>query len=497
MSAVRFAKRLDPRPRSRSADMAVRNSFGLVASGRCSLAFQQTALMVPPLMRAAFHSTWLLLHALFTGMGAGQSLPVPGVLWLAHERADSINCMNQLKQIGLAARLWQIENGGSFPSGFSVLTNELEAPAVLFCPSNYRREPAATNWNGFAWSSIDYEWITPTNPADPSAVFCRCKIHRNTGRIDGSADFVLGVNPGWPRILAPPLSQWASIGSLVRFEFVLTNAAEPFHIQWNREDPYWRTNVVFVITNEESGEGYWRTNYLGTNTPIAGATNAVFVIASATTNDAGFYSVTISNALGTAKIGLHRLSVPQPQTLIPMAELLCRNRLRMISLAANLWGTEHGDNFPLSLGEMTNDLGYPLFGWPILLFCPADTNRFAPTNWTSVDFSDTSYEIVRTNSAPQEYDEPFARCRVHGFVVSGYGTIRPAVTVMADPQRSANGQFTFTVRDSANGSFAIQASTNFVDWTDLMTVTNGVGKIPFTDLDTNFTRRFYRARQLP
>ncbi len=446
-------------------------------------------------MRAAFPSTWILLHVLFTGMGMGQSLPVPDVLWLARESADSLNCVNQLKQIGLAARMWHSVNGGSFPSGFSVLTNELETPANVFCPSNYRREPAATNWAGFAWSSIDYEWITPTNPADPSAIFCRCKIHRNTGRIDGSADFIPGFNPGWPRILAPPLAQWASTGSLVRFEFVLTNAAEPLHIQWNREDPYWRTNVVFVITHEESGEGYWRTNYLGTNTPIAGATNAIFVIASAATNDAGFYSLTISNALGAAKIGLHRLSVPLPHSLLPLNELLCRARLRMINLAANLWGA--GDRLPLSLGEMTNDIGYPIFGWPTLLFCPADTNRFAPTNWTSVDFSETSYEIVLTNSTPQDYDEPFARCRVHGFVVFGYGTILPAVTAIADLQRNTNGQFAFTVRDSANGSFVIQASTNFVDWTDLMTMTNGVGKIPFTDLDTNFTQRFYRARQLP
>ena len=63
-------------------------------------------------------------------------------------------------------------------------------------------------------------------------------------------------------------------GSLVRFEFVLTNAALPIHLQWNREDPYWRTNVIFAVTNYETGEGYWQNFYVGTNTPIPGATNA-------------------------------------------------------------------------------------------------------------------------------------------------------------------------------------------------------------------------------
>ena len=466
-------------------------------TGQRLLAFRQTEFMVEALKRTAFPTNWTLLCALFTSMCAGESLLVPDVLWLAHDAAESISCVNHLKQIGLAARVWQFQNNDVFPSGFSVLTNELEAPAVLFCPSNYRREAVTTNWEGFAWSSIDYEWITPTNLDDSSAVFCRCKIHRNTGRVDGSVDFIRGFNPGWPRILAPPLSQWATTGSLIRFEFVLTNAAEPFHIQWNREDPYWRTNVVFVITDEESSAGYWRTNYIGTNTPIVGATNAVFAIASTVTNDAGFYSVTISNALGTAKTSFARLLVPPPPSFLPLAEVLCRNRLKMIYLAANLWSAEHGDNLPLHLGEMTNDIGYPLLGWPVLLYCPSDTNRVAPASWASVNFSDTSYEILQTNSMPESYDEPFARCRVHGFVVLGNGTVQPAVTLISSPPLRTNGQFTFTVRSSANGNLVIQASTNFVDWTDLTTVTNTIGAIiPFTDTATNFAQRFYRARQL-
>ena len=416
-------------------------------------------------------------------------MPSPDVLWLAHERAEEINCLNQLRGIGLAARIWQSEHGGAWPSGFSVLTNELGTPAALFCPSHYRRESASSNWNGFEWAAIDYEWLTPSNQSDPAAVFSQCKIHRNVGRTDGSADLIRGFRPGWPRVLAPPLSQYASTGSLVRFEFVLTNAASPIQFQWNRED--WRTNVVFVVVDEETGEGYWRTNYVGTNTPIVGATNSFLEITSAVTNDGGFYSVTISNSLGTAKTPLNRLYVPPPTTRIPLAEVECRNRLRMIALAAQLWADDHAGTLPLHFGEMTNDIGYPIFGWPILLYCPSDTNRVAPPGWPAVDFTNTSYEIVQTNAMPDSYSEAFARCRVHGFVVLDDGTVEPALTLNVI---GSNGQFGFIVENPGRRSFEIQSSTNLVDWTSFLIVTNVSGSGPYTDSAPNFHRRFYRAR---
>ncbi len=442
---------------------------------------------------------WLLLHLLFVAAGRSQTMPSPDVLWLAHEAAESINCTRQMRMIGLAARLWQIENGGEWPSGFSVLTNELGTASALFCPSHYRREPASTNWNSFVWEAIDYSWITPTNQSDPATVFCQCKIHRNGGRIDGSVDLIFGFRPGWPRILAPPLRQYASTGSLVRFEFVLTNAAFPIRLQWNREDPYWRTNVIFAVTNYETGEGYWQNILVGTNTPIPGATNAVFEIASTVTNDAGFYSVTISNALGTAKTPARRLQVPPPTTRLPLAEIQCRNRLKMISIAAGMWAQDHAEILPSHLGEMTNDIGYAIFGWPILLYCPSDTNRLAPQSWIQVDFTNTSYEILPANPMavclePPCYDQPFARCRVHGFVVLGDGTIQPALTLAVGSITRTNGQLSFIVQNPANRSFEIQASTNLLDWTILLTVTNSTSPVPLTDPVANFQRRFYRAR---
>jgi hypothetical protein len=375
-------------------------------------------------MKNVGHLGCVLLLALLTGSCWADSVSNPDVLWVAPQRAEAINCVNSLKLIGLAARLWQ-DDHGSFPPGFTVLTEELVEPRLLFCPAHYRREPAPTNWNGFAWASIDYEWIAPTNSADETEVFCRCKVHGNLGREDGSADLVPGFAPEWPRIIGSPVSQIASTGSVIEFSFVLTSAV-PIRVQWNREDPFWRTNAVFVITNEETSEGIWRTNYIGTNTPIVGATNATFVMTNLLTNHSGYFSVTISNALGAAKSSSARLSVltnsvfPLTQSL---AESLCLNRLKGINLAARMWANDRNDEFPLSFASITNEIGYPLFGSPTLLYCPMDSSRIAPPSWTGVDFSNTSYEMLHTNSSPESYEEPFARCRVHGFVVLGDGSV--------------------------------------------------------------------------
>jgi len=92
----------------------------------------------------------------------------------AKRKAQRINCVSNLKQIGLAFRVWEGDNGdrypmavslaqggamenvasastvGSFPKGgafvwaFVCMSNELSTPKVLICPSDTRL--AQTNW---------------------------------------------------------------------------------------------------------------------------------------------------------------------------------------------------------------------------------------------------------------------------------------------------------------------------------------------------------------
>jgi uncharacterized repeat protein (TIGR03803 family) len=59
--------------------------------------------------------------------------------------------------------------------------------------------------------------------------------------------------------------------------------------------------------------------YFNTNTPVSGGTNAILVLAGATTNQAGYYLVIVSNAAGTATSAPARLTVivpPSPPTII-------------------------------------------------------------------------------------------------------------------------------------------------------------------------------------
>jgi prepilin-type processing-associated H-X9-DG protein len=89
-------------------------------------------------------------------------------------RASRINCVNNLKQIGLAFRQWALDNSDRFPvfvsvtnggtmelvpSGnvfphFQVMSNELYMPKILVCPAETR--PPATSWTSLSNSNISY-----------------------------------------------------------------------------------------------------------------------------------------------------------------------------------------------------------------------------------------------------------------------------------------------------------------------------------------------------
>jgi len=90
-------------------------------------------------------------------------------------RATRISCVNNLKQFGLAYRLWAGDNGDNYPMGvttnsggsmeralggdvvltFQVMSNELSTPKILHCPSDTRRS-AATNFADLTLTNISY-----------------------------------------------------------------------------------------------------------------------------------------------------------------------------------------------------------------------------------------------------------------------------------------------------------------------------------------------------
>ncbi|HTL56418.1 MAG TPA: hypothetical protein VL361_12115 [Candidatus Limnocylindrales bacterium] len=63
----------------------------------------------------------------------------------------------------------------------------------------------------------------------------------------------------------------------------------------------------------------------------------------------------------------------------------------------------------------------------------------------------------------------------------------------------SNGQFSFTVTSTPGAPYQIEASTTpsiRASWTSLGTFTNLTGTAAFTDYITNFSQRYYRARQM-
>lgn len=104
----------------------------------------------------------------------------------AKARAQSIACVNNLKNIGLAIRIWEVDDKGVFPPDFLSVSNELSTPKILVCPADSGRQ-AAADWASFSTAHLSYEYLAPGGSSgDPSRVVTRCPIHGNIGLCDGS-----------------------------------------------------------------------------------------------------------------------------------------------------------------------------------------------------------------------------------------------------------------------------------------------------------------------
>lgn len=91
----------------------------------------------------------------------------------AKSRACRIQCVNNLKAIGFAYRIWEVDHGGEYPMAvpgtnegsmefatginefrhFLVMSNELCTPKILLCPADSERQ-WATNFAAFGNSNI-------------------------------------------------------------------------------------------------------------------------------------------------------------------------------------------------------------------------------------------------------------------------------------------------------------------------------------------------------
>ena len=150
---------------------------------------------------------WMVIFSL--------SLLMLPALKAARLKAEKIMCMNSMKQVGLAFRIWSGDhndrlpfnvseaNGGTLelcdPNSngidqngwrhFQVISNELENTRWLICPSD-KTKFAAINFESLQASNVSYVLYSGTNidESNPEAIVARCPIHGLVLHADGSVE---------------------------------------------------------------------------------------------------------------------------------------------------------------------------------------------------------------------------------------------------------------------------------------------------------------------
>jgi competence protein ComGC len=94
----------------------------------------------------------------------------------AKRKSSRINCISNVKQIGIAFRIWEGDHGDKYPMAvsvtnggameliatgnvavcFQVMSNELSTPKILLCPEDTRRTYATNFSTGFSSANISY-----------------------------------------------------------------------------------------------------------------------------------------------------------------------------------------------------------------------------------------------------------------------------------------------------------------------------------------------------
>lgn len=96
----------------------------------------------------------------------------------------------------------------------------------------------------------------------------------------------------------------------------------------------------------------------------------------------------------------------------------CINNLKQLGLAARIYATDHADVLPPDIQAMTKAIGSPE-----RLVCPADTSRQAAASWEEFTPANSSYEYLAANGSETEPQRVMFRCRIHGFVTLGDGSV--------------------------------------------------------------------------
>jgi len=300
----------------------------------------------------------------------------------------------------------------------------------------------------------------------------------------------------------------------------------------------------------------WRLN----GAPIPGATNATLVLTNVQLDQAGDYTVLVSNPVGTVASAAAQLVVPVPPRLLSQPQSQTVYPGTTVSFSVTAQGTGqlryqwlfNGEPIPGATAAtlvltnvqlahcgsyavlVTDDLGGIVSAPATLIVLVRPTITVQPNDATVVEggtarfyveaigtqplgfrwlksgvtFTNaiisntaTSSTLIITN-VPLSYHGSVFRAGVSNMVAqtgSRQATLRVLkVPVLQVPVVRVDGGFQFVLNGSTNAAYRIEASSNLTDWWLLTTLTSSAPQTVIIDAVTNNSPRFYRARlELP
>lgn len=112
----------------------------------------------------------------------------------AKRRASSIRCVYQLKNLGMATRIYAVDHAGEFPPDIKSMLDEIGDPHDLICPEDTaRRLVPLEELKSFSVDEVSahfsYEFLAPgpgSFESDPLRVLFKCPFHGHVALCDGS-----------------------------------------------------------------------------------------------------------------------------------------------------------------------------------------------------------------------------------------------------------------------------------------------------------------------
>ncbi len=137
-------------------------------------------------------NTWIIVLIVVVGLAvlllpvlaivAGIALPS---LTKATSKAQQIQCVNHLKNIGLWVRVHSLDHTNGYPKSLNQISIELRDAKMLICPSQRKRVTVDNFESALAASTYVYDG-EGASEQEPNRIIAFCPHHRNVLVADGS-----------------------------------------------------------------------------------------------------------------------------------------------------------------------------------------------------------------------------------------------------------------------------------------------------------------------